>query len=162
MFPATTLSNTHNCSPVKQHEYIFKQLDLVYLGYFLLGLIVLVVIVLLMQNNFICDSNYNSTENYPVRNSDTELTTRLIIQLRHNIAYPINTLAYNRFPENHPGHLRLELRIKLANILRTSFIADQYRFGCTMGTIYKRGTHSYPDVSPEMAGVVLSIESRPW
>lgn len=160
MFPVTTLTNTDNCSLVKKYVYIYNELDLFYLFCFLLGVIVIVTIILLMQNNSISEVDYNNNENNTRRYSNTELTTRLIIQLRHNIDNPGCTLTYNRFPENHPGHLRLELRSKLVYILRTSMLSDQYKFGCTIGTIYKRGTYSYPEVSPEMAGVVLSAEER--
>lgn len=48
--------------------------------------------------------------------------------------------------------------MRLVSILRNSMLAGQYRFGTSVGTIYIAGTYNYPEVTPEMAGVVLSKE----
>jgi hypothetical protein len=129
-------------------------------GCFLLGIIG--IIILLMANN----SKHNpidltqSETNEPA-NSNTELTDKLLEQFIHNSSNPGQVLTYNNFPENHPGYLSSELRIKLVSIIRSSIIADQYRYGSSIGTMYIKNTYRKPTVTTEMAGVVLIAESNP-
>jgi hypothetical protein len=129
-------------------------------GCFLLGIIVM--IILLMANN--SRSNHidltQNEANEPA-NSNTELTNKLIKQLIHNSSNPRQVLTYNNFPVNHPGYLSSELRMKLVSIMRSSILADQYRYGSSIGTIYIKNTYRNPTVTPEMAGVVLSAELNP-
>jgi hypothetical protein len=130
------------------------------MGCFLLGIIV--IIILLMANN----SRHNPMDltqneaNEPA-NSNMELTDKLLEQFIHNSSNPGQVLTYNNFPENHPGHLSSELRIKLVSIVRSSSIADQYRYGSSIGTMYIKNTYRKPTVTTEMAGVVLIAESNP-
>jgi hypothetical protein len=89
------------------------------------------------------------------------LTSKLLRQLIHNTNNSRQVYTYNNFPLNHPGHLNLELRIKLVSIMRSSILADQFRYGSSSGIIYIKNTYRHPIVTPEMAGVVLSAESNP-
>jgi hypothetical protein len=129
-------------------------------GCFLLGIIV--IIILLMANN----SKHNpidltqSKANEPA-NSNTELTDKLLEQFIYNSSNPGQVLTYSNFPENHPGYLSSELRIKLVSIIRSSILADQYRYGSSVGTMYIKNTYRKPAVTTEMAGVVLIAESNP-
>jgi hypothetical protein len=130
------------------------------MGCFLLAIIVM--IILFMTNN--SRSNpMDLTQNGATEssNSNTELTSKLLRQLIHNSNNPRQDLTYNNFPVNHPGHLSLELRMKLVSIMRSSILADQYRYGSSMGTIYIKNTYRHTTVTPEMAGVVMSAELNP-
>jgi hypothetical protein len=89
-----------------------------------------------------------------------ELSRKLVRQVVHNQNNPNQRLNYQSFPEGHDGYLTLELRKRLVSILRSSVLADQYRFGSSVGTIYLRGTYKRPEATPEMAGVVFSVESK--
>lgn len=94
-------------------------------------------------------------------NRDIELSLRLLRQVVHNQSRPNQRLNYRSFPVGHGGHLNLELRIRLVSILRSSMLAGHYRYGSSVGTIYTVGTNNCPEVTPEMAGVVLSVELNP-
>jgi len=160
MFPVTTIKNTDNCYLLNVNEDIFNEWESFIVGCFLLGIIG--IIILLMANN----SKHNpidltqSETNEPA-NSNTELTDKLLEQFIHNSSNPGQVLTYNNFPENHPGYLSSELRIKLVSIIRSSIIADQYRYGSSIGTMYIKNTYRKPTVTTEMAGVVLIAESNP-
>lgn len=158
MFPVTTINHTNNSYLFNINEYVFKVWFIA--GCFLLGTVIM--IILLMSTNSTSnpmDLTQNAA-NEPI-DSNTELASRLFRQLRHNDENPSQTLAYNRFPENHPGHLNLELRKKLVSILRHSVIAHQFRYGSSIGTLYIKNTNTPPDATPEITGVVLSAELNP-
>jgi len=160
MFPVTTIRNTDNCYLLNVNVDIFNEWESFIVGCFSLGIIG--IIILLMANN----SKHNpidltqSETNEPA-NSNTELTDKLLEQFIHNSSNPGQVLTYNNFPENHPGYLSSELRIKLVSIIRSSIIADQYRYGSSIGTMYIKNTYRKPTVTTEMAGVVLIAESNP-
>ena len=158
MFLVPTIRHTDNCYLLNVNEYIFKEWFI--MGCFLLAIIVM--IILFMTNN--SRSNpMDLTQNGATEssNSNTELTSKLLRQLIHNSNNPRQVLTYNNFPVNHPGHLSLELRMKLVSIMRSSILADQYRYGSSMGTIYIKNTYRHTAVTPEMAGVVMSAELNP-
>lgn len=160
MFPVTTIRNTDNCYLLNVNEDIFNEWESFIVGCFLLGIIV--IIILLMANN----SKHNpidltQSETNDPANSNTELTDKLLEQFIHNSSNPGQVLTYNNFPENHPGYLSSELRIKLVSIIRSSILADQYRYGSSIGTMYIKNTYRKPTVTTEMAGVVLIAESNP-
>jgi len=79
-------------------------------------------------------------------------------QLTHNNANVGHKLTYNNFPVAHPGHLTLQNQRTLVNIMRSSPIAGNYRFGSTIGKLYIKNSYRHPDASPEMVGVVASVE----
>lgn len=114
-----------------------------------------------MQNNHISDTNYNQNETNGNGNANPELTSKLIKQLIHNESNPGQVLTYNNFSEDHPGYLSLQQRTDLVSILRSSMLADQFRYGSSIGTLYVKNTYRHPTVTPEMAGVVLSAELNP-
>ena len=143
-------------------ESVFKEWFFVY--YFpLVILIVIIITTILMSSN----ATKASAETLPSdtisnpSNRDIELSVRLIRQVVHNQNNPNRRLNYQSFPEDHGGHLTTELRIKLVSILRSSMLAGNYRYGSSIGTIYIANTYRYPEVTPEMAGVVLSAELNP-
>jgi hypothetical protein len=111
-----------------------------------------------MQNNSRSYTNYNHNETNVDGNSNMELTSKLIDQLTHNISNINQVLSYNNFPTDHSGYLSLELRTKLVSILRSSIIADQYKYGSSIGTIYVKNTYRHPAVTSEMIGVVMGVE----
>jgi hypothetical protein len=78
--------------------------------------------------------------------------------LLHNNENPSEKLDYRNFPTEHTGYLDERSKMRLVSILRSSPIADHYRFGSSVGSIYLRGTNTHPNVSPEMLGVVLAVE----
>lgn len=159
MFPATTI-NTDNCYLVNVNDDIFKEWEWFIVGCFLLGIIV--IIILLMANNSRSNTiDLTQNEANEPANSNTDLTDKLLEQFIHNSSNPGQVLTYNNFPENHPGYLSLELRIKLVSIMRSSILADQYRYGSSLGTMYIKNTYRKPTVTTEMAGVVLIAESNP-
>jgi hypothetical protein len=89
------------------------------------------------------------------------LSGRLLNQLTHNNDNPNEPRNYLNFPPDHPGHLDLERQIKLVNIIKSSTIADQYRFGAAFGKMYIKKTYKHPFTSPEMVGVVIAAETTP-
>lgn len=130
------------------------------MGCFLLGIIIM--IILLMTNNSRSNSiDTTQREQNESGNSSTKLTNKLLSQLIHNSNNSVQPLTYQNFPTNHPGYLDLSLRIKLVSIMRSSILADQYRYGSSVGTIYIKNSNDHPTVTPEMAGVVLSAELNP-
>jgi len=126
-------------------------------GCFLLGI---VVITILLMNNDSSSNNLAIPDNITYRryNPRFELTTKLMAQLTHNNENPGHTLTYSNFPIGHPGHLTLQNQSTLVNIVRSSPIAGNYRFGSTIGRIYIKNTYRYPYTSPEMVGVVTTRE----
>lgn len=126
-------------------------------GCFLLGL--LTINILLMSNNS-RSNNISSTHNVENEhhNPRCDLTSKLLAQLIHNNGNTGQPLTYLSFPSNHPGYLNLEARIRFVSIIRSSSLADRYRFGSSLGTLYIRGTHDHPHVSSDMIGVVLNAE----
>ena len=158
MSSVPTITHTDNCYLLNVNQDIFK-------GWFIVGcflLAIIVMIILFMTNNSRSNPiDLTQNETNESDNSNTELTSKLLKQLIHNSNNPRQVLTYNNFPENHPGHLSLELRIKLVSIMRSSILADQYRYGSSVGTIYIKNTYRHTTVTPEMAGVVLSAELNP-
>lgn len=147
-----------------QCESVFKEGFFVY--YFaLVTLVPIIITIILMSQN---SDNAQATEETLASDTvnkhydpDLELSRRLLRQVIHNQNNPNRPLNYQSFPEDHDGHLTIQLKEKLVSILRSSVLADNYRFGTSVGTIYLRGTYRRPQVTPEMAGVVYSIESKP-
>lgn len=135
-----------------------------YLVYYFLLVTLVVVIILMTQNSDTANASeqtLNSDTTNTHYDPNLELSRRLIRQVIHNQNNPNERLNYRSFPDDHGGHLTPELKTKLASILRTTYLANFYSFGTSEGIIYVRGTYRYPKVTPEMAGIVLSIESRP-
>ena len=134
---------------------IFNELFI--MGCFLLG--IRAIITVFMNNN----SRFNVQIPYDLENeSDSprhDLTRRLLAQLLHNNDNNTQPRTYVSFPLGHPGHLDLERRIRFVSIIRSSHLADNYRFGSSFGSLYVKNTYRYPTVTPEMVGVVLRAES---
>jgi hypothetical protein len=126
---------------------------------FLLG--ILVISIVLMSTNFGSThmTAISNQENESNRNRNrNELGRKLMAQLLHNNAATEKT-NYASFDKNHPGHLDLNNQIRLTSILRNSLIADNYRFGSSVGKMYTKGTNKFPFVTPEMVGAVLAADS---
>lgn len=92
-------------------------------------------------------------------NPRSDLTLRLLAQLLYNNANPEQPRTYMHFPSDHSGHLNLEHRIRFVSIIRSSNLADNYRFGSSLGTIYMKNTYRYPIITASMIGAVLQAES---
>jgi hypothetical protein len=130
--------------------------------FLLVILVVITITITLMSQDSTNASANTSAETDIIRNPlnrNIELSLRLVRQLVHNQNNPNQRLNYRSFPEGHGGHLIIEQTIRLSCILRHSVIANDYRFGRSLGTIYTAGTYSFPETSPEMAGVVLRAET---
>ena len=158
MFPVTPIGPMGNCYLLNVTEYIFNAWFIV--GCFLLGIIV--INVLLMTDN--SRSNdiplTHNVANEPDR-PKCELTGKLLAQLLHNNAHSIQPLTYLNFPSDHPGYLNLEARIRFVSIIRSSSLANEYRFGSSLGNIYIKNTYRHPIITTDMVAVVLSRESLP-
>lgn len=92
-------------------------------------------------------------------NRSNDLILRLFAQISHNLANPTRPLTYVNFPSTHPGYLNLEQRTRFVSIIRTSSLADQYRFGSSIGNLYIKNTNRHPVVTAEMIGEVIAAES---
>jgi hypothetical protein len=129
--------------------------------YFSLVILVAIIItIILMSQDSIkasAETLLSDTISNPF-NRDIELSRGLIRQVVYNQNNPNQRLNYRSFPEGHYGHLTLELRKRLVSIFRSSMLAGHYKYGSSVGTIFITGTYNYPEVTPEMAGVVLSRE----
>jgi hypothetical protein len=90
-------------------------------------------------------------------NPRSDLTSKLLAQLIHNNNYV--PLTYRNFPSDHPGHLNLERQIRFVSIIRSSSIADEFRFGSSLGKFYVKNTNRHPTITTEMVGIVLRAES---
>ena len=112
------------------------------------------------MNNDSSSNNLSIPHNIRYRryNPRFELTTKLMAQLTHNNANVGHKLTYNNFPVGHPGHLTLQNQSTLVNIMRSSPIAGNYKFGSTIGKLYIKNSYRHPDASPEMVGVVTTRE----
>lgn len=154
-FPLT-LEQIDNCYSLNVDKYIFNPWFI--MGCFLSGIVV--IYILLMMNGFGSNnmSLPHNVANEP-NNSSFELTRILVAQLLHNNADPSRPRSYNNFPQGHPGHLDLQKRIRLVSIIRSSCIADNYRYGSASGTMYVKYTYRNPTTSPDMIGVVISVEA---
>lgn len=124
--------------------------------------IILTIIYLASNNrsnvgNLLAGNENQGNSNNP-DNPDT-ISHRLFEQLVYNNANPRDIRAYNEFAANHPGHLDLDKRIRLSQILKSSIMANEYRYGSSIGIIYINQTYTYARVSPEMLGVVLVAEN---
>ena len=107
------------------------------------------------SNNVAVENNIANESNDP----NFDLTGKLVAQLLHNNENPQQPCTYVNFASNHSGHLDLERRIKLVSIIRSSTLADKYKFGSSLGIFYIKNTYRYPSVTPEMIGAVMSAES---
>jgi hypothetical protein len=141
-------------------ESVFKEVSCVY--YFPLTLVAIIITIILMsRRSDSIGSHHEPILNTRIENNpDIELSIRLLKQVVHNQCNPRQPLRYNAFPVHHEGHLNLELRIRLVSILQRSILADKYRYGVSLGTVYEQGSYRYAEATPEMAGVVFSIETR--
>lgn len=158
MFPSTPLGQRENYYLLNLNEYIINELFLV--GCFLLGTII--ILILCMSNNSRHNDRFvTGTETNESDNSETpRLHNKLLAQVIHN-QNTRQPLTYNNFPSGHLGYLNLEERTRLVSLMRSSCMADQFRYGSSIGTFYIKGTHRYPITSPEMVGVVMSLTSVP-
>jgi hypothetical protein len=158
-FPLTTLSSIDNNSTlINVNETIFE-------GLFVL-LCILVALVFL--SIFFMENNPNLTNKSTISSRTSrsywdrnKISGKLLSQLLHNNDHPHEKLDYRNFPVGHSGHLDEQSRMRLVSILRSSPIADHYRYGSSIGNMYLRGTNTHPNVSPEMIGVVLAVEYPP-
>ena len=157
MFPVISIEQLDNCYLLNIDECIFNKLFIV--GCLLLGIIV--IIILLMSNNS-RPNNISLTQNVANEpyNPKYDLTRRLLAQLLHNNGNPTQVKTYYDFPSDHQGHLNLEQKIRFVDIIRSSSLASEYRFGSTLGKVYIKNTYRYPITSAEMIGVVLRAESE--
>lgn len=151
-------------TPIEQIDsYTFKLDNYIFNEWFIVGCFlgaIIVTIILLMANN--SRSNYidltDDTADEPSNNRYI-ITHKLVAQLGHNNENPRQPLNYKDFPSNHPGYLNLEQRIRLVSIIRSSIMADEFRFGSSLGTFYIKNTYKKPFATPEMIGVVIHGES---
>ena len=158
MFPSTPLGQIETYYLLNLNEYIINELFIV--SCFLLGIIV--TIILCMSNN--SRSNDRSLTGTETNESDNSETPRLHVKLLAQVIHNQNTgqpLTYNNFPSGHLGYLNLEERVRLISLMRSSLIADQFRYGSSIGIFYIKNTNRYPITSPEMVGVVMSLTSVP-
>lgn len=145
---------------------VFKEWFFVFC-FLLVILVAITITITLMSQDSTNASAETSAETVPSDtisnpfNRNIDLSLKLIRQVIHNQSNPNQRLNYRSFPESHSGHLTIEQRVRLSCILRHSILADRYRFGSSLGTFYTAGTYNCPEVSPEMAGVVLSAELNP-
>jgi hypothetical protein len=125
---------------------------------FLLGIIV--IYILFMNNGYISNNipRTENVENQP-NNRDYDLSSRLLAQLLYNNENPRQPRTYVSFPPDHPGHLNLEKQIRFVNIIKSSSLSDQYRYGSALGKMYIKKTYSHPATTPEMIGAVLAVET---
>jgi hypothetical protein len=161
VFPVTPIGCLDYCDLFKVSVYIYNEYiynELFILGCFSLGII---VINILSMNNDHIPSNVSQTHRVgnERNHSNNELSSRLIAQLMANNANNRNKRNYINFPSDHPGHLNLERQIRLVEIIRSSSLADEYRFGSTLGKIYVKNTYRHPIISVDVIGLVLYAES---
>lgn len=156
MLPSTPLGQMENYYIFNLNEYIINELFIV--SCFLLG--TMVIIILCMSNNSI-DNDISLTETNESDKAETpRLHQKLLAQILHN-NNTVQPLTYNNFPSGHAGHLNLEEQIRLVSLIRSSFIADQFKYGSSIGTFYIKNTYRYPITSPGMLGVVMALTSVP-
>lgn len=126
-----------------------------------INILLIIAINILLMNNHHTSNNTSLTQNKTNEpdNSKYDLSGRLLAQLLDNNVNYKNPRNYLNFPLDHPGHLNFEKQVKLVDILKSSAIADQYRFGCTVGKFYIKKTQRHPNISADMIGVVLRAES---
>ena len=158
MFPSTPLGQMDNYYLLNLYEYISKELFIV--SCFFLGTIL--IIILCMSND--SSSNHISLTGSETNESDNSETPRLHNKLLAQVIHNQNTgqpLTYNNFPTGHLGHLNLEERIRLVSLMRSSYMAGQFRYGSSIGVFYIKNSYRYPITSPEMVGVVMSLTSVP-
>ena len=89
-----------------------------------------------------------------------KLSVILLNQLMHNNNNPNRPINYQSFSSNHPGYLDTEKKTRLVSIVRSSSIADQYRYGSSVTNFYIKNSYRYPTVTPEIIGTVIEVESR--
>jgi len=163
VFPATPIGCLDYCDLFKVSVYIYNEYiynELFILGCFSLGIIY--IYILLMNNDHIPSHVSHTHKVGNERNrSNSELSSRLIAQLLDNNTNYMNKRNYINFPSDHPGHLNLERQIRLVEIIRSSSLADNYRFGSTLGKIYVKNTYRHPIISVDVIGLVLHAESVP-
>ena len=152
LFPVT-VAQVDKCYLLNVNKEIYNESFI--LGCFLLG--VLVICILLMSNNSL-SSNISITGN-PVNvsgNRDNELAIKLLAQLSHNSLNSTRPLTYSSFPTDHVGYLNLDQRIRFVSIIRTSYFADQYRFGSSVGNMYVKNSNRHPIVTIDMVVEVMA------
>ena len=139
--------------------WIFDNFIIVMLVSIIITTIIITTIIFMSQDNTNVSLDDLIVERFSnPDNKDIELSKRLIYQLTHNSNYANQRFNYRSFPEGHAGHLNQELRIKLASYLKQSYIASHYKFGVSLGTIYKANSYTYAEVSLEMVGAIFTIE----
>lgn len=126
------------------------------LSCFLLSILVVTVVFMSSASGTNHLHNISKEENH-FNKYKSDLGRRLMAQLIHNNASTVKITCLS-FPSNKEGFLDMHNRTRLVSILRNSPIADNYRFGSSLGTIYIKGTNKYPFVDPAMIGVVLAAD----
>lgn len=154
VLPVTPLGLTDICYLLNVNKDNLNEWLIV--GCFLLGITVIYIVLMANNSQFDYLSHLRSAAD-EINNPRSDLTGKLLAQLIHNNN---NTpLTYQNFPSDHPGHLSLHKQTILVSIIRSSSIADEFRYGSSLGKFYIKNTHRHPTVTPEMIGVVLEAES---
>jgi hypothetical protein len=111
-----------------------------------------------MSNN---RSNLNLTHRVIISSYDPreKIGDKLLAQLIHNNENPNLPLNYQNFPLNHHGYLKADNKSRLVSIIRSSNIADRYKFGSSICNFYDKNTNQFPVVTTDMISVVLAAET---
>lgn len=159
MFPSTQLGQMDNYYLLNLNKDIVNELFIVS-SFFLVTITITIIILHMLNDSTSNDRSLTDTEANEGNNPETpRLHNKLLAQFIHNTANPGQPLNYMSFPSSHLGHLNIEERVRLVSILRSSIIADQFRYGSSIGTLYIKNTYRYPTTSPEMIGVVMHAAS---
>lgn len=164
IIPVSSLKELDSDDFIKLNEYILNEsfigyLDLFSVKFFIISMVILSIIILLM-NNTSSSGNMATTDQGQIRPTERkqELTYRLLVQLNYNIENRWNKLNYRSFPVEHPGHLTLEKQAQLVEILKGSYLKDEYRFGASLGKFYLKNSNEHPNVTDKIVGVVMADE----
>jgi hypothetical protein len=135
-------------------EYTLKLYLII--GCFLLT--ITIISVVFMSNN---RSNLNLTHRVIISSYDPreKIGDKLLAQLIHNNENPNLPLNYQNFPLNHHGYLKADNKSRLVSIIRSSNIADRYKFGSSICNFYDKKTNQFPVVTTDMISVVLAAET---
>ena len=163
MFPVIPIGQNSNCYLLNVNENILNINENIFIQWFIVGCLLLGIIFIyiwLMANNSTTSdrSLSHNAANEP-DNRRYHLSNKLLSQLLHNNANSGQHLNYKNFPSNHTGYLNLEERMRLVSIVRSSIIADQYRYGSSIGNFYIKNTYHHPIITPDIIGIVLHAES---
>lgn len=112
----------------------------------------------LFMNTSLESTDISMTDTHGRRYRSCDISLRLLYQLNHNNDNPTHNKTYRDFPSGDLGHLTTFQQIRLVEILKNSQLADQYKYACVPGKMYKKGSYKYPTATPEMIGTVLAVE----